>query len=140
MRDLLLDTGPLVAFLNRPDRHHAWAKQAWQQAAVPLTTCEAVISEAMFLLRALPGAQMAVLELIARGVVRIEPVLVDNVRDVRVVMKKYANLPTSLADACLVCLADRRPKAAVMTLASEFSVYRRRDGHAIEVVRPEAGG
>ena len=48
--NVLLDTGPLVAFLNRRDKFHNWALAQWDQIKPPMLTCEAVISEACFLL------------------------------------------------------------------------------------------
>ena len=54
----LLDTGPLVAFFDRSDAGHEWAKEQWAQAPVPMLTCEAVLAEAAYLLRehaGLPG-------------------------------------------------------------------------------------
>ena len=50
-RQVILDTGPLVAFLNSRDRYHDWAKAQWAQTGPPRSTCEAVVSEACFLLR-----------------------------------------------------------------------------------------
>jgi predicted nucleic acid-binding protein len=47
----LLDTGPLVAFFDRSDAGHEWAKEQWAQAPVPMLTCEAVLAEAAYLLR-----------------------------------------------------------------------------------------
>ena len=48
---ILLDTGPLVAYLNRHDPHHDWARLQWQNLQPPMLTCEAVISESCHLLR-----------------------------------------------------------------------------------------
>jgi predicted nucleic acid-binding protein len=70
-RQVILDTGPLVAFLNGRDRCHEWAMLQWAQIDPPLLTCEAVLSEACFLLRGIEGGQAAVLELLRRGVVHL---------------------------------------------------------------------
>ncbi len=51
MTEILADTGPLVAYLDRSDRDHAWAKETFMRLTRPLLTCEAVIAEALFLLR-----------------------------------------------------------------------------------------
>jgi predicted nucleic acid-binding protein len=42
----LLDTGPLVAFFDRSDADHEWAKEQWAHAPGPMLTCEAVLSTA----------------------------------------------------------------------------------------------
>ena len=48
-QSILLDTGPLVAFLNRRDKVHKWAMAQWGQIAPPMLTCEAVVSETCLL-------------------------------------------------------------------------------------------
>ena len=68
----LLDTGPLVAFFDRSDAVHEWAKQQWTQAPVPMLTCEAVLAEAAYLLRehaGLPGER--ILALFERKVITV---------------------------------------------------------------------
>ena len=62
MTRIVIDAGPLVALLNRRDRHHAWVREVLGTVEPPVFTCEAVISEACFLLARLTGGQDAVLE------------------------------------------------------------------------------
>ena len=69
MSEILVDTGPLVAYLDRSDRHHAWAKQSFMQITRPLLTCEAVIAETLFLLRRGGINPDNLLSLISRGLV-----------------------------------------------------------------------
>jgi predicted nucleic acid-binding protein len=59
-----LDTGPLVALLNRSDHHHPWARACFAETASPLRICEAVISEAWFLVRSLPRGPRTVIDLL----------------------------------------------------------------------------
>jgi len=42
----VLDTGPLVALLNRRDRYHRWTAEQWAEVEPPVLTCEAVLTEA----------------------------------------------------------------------------------------------
>lgn len=67
---VIADTGPVVAFLNRRDRWHQWAVDTFGRLQPPLLTCEAVIAEAMFLLRNSQGGVDAVLELIDRNMLQ----------------------------------------------------------------------
>jgi predicted nucleic acid-binding protein len=64
---VFLDTGPLVAALDKQDRHHDWARRQCEELPAPLLTCEAVIAEACSLLRRFPGGPAAVLALLWRG-------------------------------------------------------------------------
>ena len=54
-RPILLDTGPLIAILDRRDAHHNWAWDQFDAIDPPLLTCEAVLTEACFLARARPA-------------------------------------------------------------------------------------
>jgi predicted nucleic acid-binding protein len=139
MTPVILDTGPLVAFLNRRDTWHDWAIDALSHVRPPLLSCEAVISEACFLLRHTDGGADAVLDLNARGLIdlsfRLEPVL----EDVRRLMKRYADVPMSLADACLVRLAESTTRATVMTLDADFTRYRRLGRQRIPLISPRRG-
>ena len=51
-------------------------------------------------------------------------------------VRRYAPVPMSLADACLVRLAELFPQSPVLTLDSDFSVYRKNGRQVIEVLRP----
>src|ERR1039458_10557607 len=68
----LVDTGPIVALLVAADRHHAWATNVWGQLDPPLLTCEAVLSEAQFLIERFGGNPLAVLELGQRGAIQLD--------------------------------------------------------------------
>lgn len=113
---VLLDTGPLVAFLNRSDRYHNWSKDQLALVKPPVYTCEAVLSEACFLLRGLAGGPKAVLDLVTRGVIEIAFRLEGEARQVADLIRRYADLPMSLADACLVRMAEQSPEHAILTL------------------------
>lgn len=122
---VLLDTGPLIASLNRRDRFHEWSKEQLAQIQPPLLTCEPVLAEACFLLRHLPGGGRSVAELVARKVLEI-PFRVDaHARSLADLLEKYANVPMSLADACLVRMSELREDSVVLTLDRDFRLYRR---------------
>jgi uncharacterized protein len=136
-RQVLLDTGPLVALLSGRDDYHDWAKLQWSQAAPPLLTCEAVLSEACFLLRKIPGGSDAVMELLRRHVVEVAFRLEDHVEAVARLIRKYAGIPMSLADACLVRMAELSPQSTILTLDSDFRLYRKSGRHVVPAIMPE---
>jgi predicted nucleic acid-binding protein len=133
---ILLDTGPLVALLNRRDAHHDWAVVQWGRLRPPLLTCEAVLSEACFLLRQYPPGGRAVLELLSRGVVEVRFRLDEEVEAVSRQMHKYRDVPMSLADACLVRMSELVPASAVLTLDSDFKRYRRQGRRVVPTIMP----
>lgn len=136
MKTVLVDTGPLVAFLNRRDRHHVWIRELLGTIDPPLRTCEAVVSESCFLVRNLAGGPEAVLEMITRGIVSVDFSLADEVRAIQTLMKKYANVPMSLADACLVRMTELHPDRVLLTVDADFRVYRRNRRRVVPVLMP----
>jgi predicted nucleic acid-binding protein len=134
---ILLDTGPLVALLDRKDTYHRWAAVQWGQVQPPLLTCEAVITEACYLLRNTPPGAQAVIELVERGIVDVAFHLHDHVQPVARLLAKYAKVPMSLADACLVRMAEVYSGSAVLTLDADFRLYRKHGRQVVPVIMPE---
>jgi predicted nucleic acid-binding protein len=133
---LLIDTGPLVAFLNRRDRHHPWTKRQLADAKSPLLTCEAVLSEACFLLHRQARSADAVLDLLERGLLKVAFDLNEEAIRVREIMARYANLPASLADACLVRMAEIYAGSRLLTLDSDFQIYRMHGRKVLPTILP----
>ena len=134
---VLLDTGPLVAFLDRREEHHEWARQEFGRLQPPLLTCEAVLAEACWLVRGISGGVGAVMEFVERGIVKTAFHLENDAEGVRKVMAHYSNLPMSLADACLVRLSELEGAGEVFTLDSDFRIYRRHGNRVIPVLMPD---
>lgn len=134
---ILLDTGVLVALLSKADRYHQWATATVTTANPPLLTCEAVITEACFLLQRDSRSQQAVLSLVSRGAVQIAFCLSEEVNVVEALIDRYQNVPMSLADACLVRMAEIYPESTVLTLDSDFRVYRKHRNQEVLVMMPQ---
>ena len=98
-RGILLDTGPLVAVLNRRDQYHEWTLAQWDQISPPMCTCEAVLSEACFLLRGTGAGSESVLQMVQRGAIALPFRLDDQIQAVGRLLRKYSQVPMSLADA-----------------------------------------
>ena len=140
MTRVVVDTGPLVALLNRRDRHHAWVRQVLDTVEPPIFTCEAVVSEACFLLGRLAGGEDALLALLANRVVTIDFQLHTEIETVRGLMRKFATVPMSLADACLVRMSELDVQTTILTLDGDFRVYRRNRRHVIPTIMPGRSG
>jgi len=134
---VLLDTGPLVAFLAAGLEHHAWVCEQWKRLHPPLLTCEPVLTEAAFLLKREGHEADPLFELLERGVLRVGLEVKEQLADLRALMRRYQNRPMSLADACLVRLAELHPSGVVLTLDSDFRIYRRHGNKVIPVLMPE---
>ena len=124
MAHVLVDTGFLVALLSRDDQHHRWAMVQAATHAHPWHTCEAVLSEAFHLLESRRGgAQLA--ELLQRRVVQAGFRFEGEMSAVLLLLRRYANVPMSLADGCLVRMTEKLPDSVLLTTDGDFRVYRR---------------
>jgi predicted nucleic acid-binding protein len=121
---ILLDTGVIVAALDRSERRHPDCVEVLETVTAPLVTCEAVIAESCYLLRNLPGATEAVLENVANGTFQIPFHLSRSALQIRRIFRKYQDREIDLADACLIHLADELGSGEVLTLDRDFLVYR----------------
>ena len=124
MKPVLLDTGVIVALLDRSERHHARCVAVMEGLERPLVTCEAVIAESCYLLRGLPGAADSILENVERGVFQIPFQLTRAPAAVRSTLRKYRDLAPDFADACLIQLADELDTGDILTLDRDFQSYR----------------
>lgn len=124
MTPVLLETGCIVALLDRSAAHHDQCVEVVSALDAPLITCEAVIAESCYLLRQLRGAASAVLENVDNGVFLIPYRLTGNAADVMKLMRKYADVPMDFADACLVDMAGDYQTGRILTLDSDFRVFR----------------
>jgi predicted nucleic acid-binding protein len=130
----LLDTGCIVALLDRGEKHHRRCVEAVSQVEGALVTCEAVIAESCYLLRTLPGAVDAVLENVERGIFEIPFRLSAASKPVRALLKRYTDVPMDFADACLVYMAAELGAARILTLDRDFEVYRWRKSRTFELL------
>lgn len=133
----IVDTGPIVALLSDSDHWHDWARRQFAALRAPLLTCEAVVSEASFLLRGDRRGTEALFGLLERGVIENRFTLAAEHRSVLRLMRRYADVPMALADACLVRMSELFGDASLLTLDSDFRVYRRLGRQAIPLVAPE---
>ena len=124
MKPVLLDTGVVVALLDRSGRYHARCADAVEKLERPLITCEAVIAESCYLLRRLPGAAETILENVARGIFHIPFQLSQSAVAVGTILRKYRDQPADFADACLIHLADELNTGEILTLDRDFMQYR----------------
>jgi uncharacterized protein len=70
------------------------------------------------------------------GAIAIAFDLQEQASNVRVLMSRYESVPMSFADACLVRMSEQIPNSAVMTLDSDFKIYRRHRNEEISVIQP----
>jgi uncharacterized protein len=138
MTAAIVDTGPLVAFFDRADRNHRWVVDRFEELDAPLLVCEPVLAEAMYLLARYPRAQDAVLELIQNGALSVAFRLDEHLGTLRKLIQKYKDTPMSLADACIVRMSEVHDRHGVLTLDSDFLIYRKHGRASITLIHPAA--
>jgi hypothetical protein len=123
----LVDTGAIVALVNRADRHHAAALAWFSSFRGEMLTTEAVVTETAYVLSASPAHRRAALTWVQRGRAA-SLVTIESVADhaaLTAILERYANLSCDYADATLIALAEQTGISAIATVDQrDFSVYR----------------
>ena len=136
MKPVLLDTGVIVALLDRNERKHKACVSIVKGLTQPLVTCEAVIAESCYLMRKVPGAADAILENVEKQVFQISFSALASAGRLRRVLRKYEDHGIDMADACLICLAEELDTGEILTLDSDFQVFRWKRSRAFELLIP----
>jgi predicted nucleic acid-binding protein len=134
----IVDTGPLVAFLDRSERYHHWTIDRIEELDAPLLVCEPVLTETAYLLARFPRAQDALFGLLQNGALSVAFRLEEHIGTLHRLLRKYRDNPMSLADACVVCMAEILEDHCVLTLDSDFTVYRRHGRLPLTLMHPDA--
>ena len=129
----IVDTGPLVALLNRRDTHHRWVTEVLAGLELPLWTCEAVLTEAAHL----TDKPAVIMAMVADGVLKLGLDIEDEGEALKRLLTRY-DKRMALADACVVRMSELARDCRVLTLdRADFSVYRRNGRDVIPLIAPE---
>jgi len=136
MTPVLVDTGFLIALYDRSDPYHQICVQFHLGSKHRLITCEAVVIEAIYMLRKYTTATQGILESIRCGALELPFRLGDHAAAVAKLMEKYSDTPADLADACLIQMADELDTGDILTLDSDFLHYRWRKNRRFNLLIP----
>lgn len=136
MKLVLADAGPLVALCHPHDQHHAWAVSRYALMREPLVTCEAALTEALHILEAARGGEERLRKLWEQGLVRTGFDAESQRAALLSLMRKYEDVPMSLADACLARMSELHSDCAVWTCDTHFKLYRRHGRMVVPVIAP----
>jgi predicted nucleic acid-binding protein len=128
--EVILDTGPLVAWLCESDQHHDWCSKVFKGLPLPVLTCEAVVAETAHRVRKYGSGVESLCQLLESGELMVIPV--SDLTAVAAFMRKYGS---DFADASVVWLSEQYPKATVFTVDfTDFKVYRRFKNQTVPLV------
>lgn len=133
---VLVDTGPLYALINHREFYHEWAKREAARLTFPLHTCEAVISEAHFLLGRTHLGGRELNGMVEASLLDLSFSYAEHAERVNELMRSYESVPMSFADACLVCLAEIHGGSRIFTVDARFRIYRKHRNRRIDVLMP----
>ena len=136
MTPVLVDSSFLIALYDRSDFDHARCMRIYESLDRSLITCEAVITESVYMLRYVSGAAEALLASVECGALEIGFRLSEAAGSIHSIMKKYRDTPADFADACLVHMADQLDTGDILTLDSDFSHYRWRRTRVFHMMIP----
>jgi predicted nucleic acid-binding protein len=128
----IADTGFIVAFARRDDQHHLWAVDVAKRITEPLLTCEAVLAEAAFQLE----SSSYVFSLLQDEMLRLAFDCSRNIEPLGELARRYSGRNPDLADLCLIRMSELYPRHVVITVDSDFRVYRRNRREAIPIQVP----
>lgn len=135
-KSVLIDTGPLVAALRRRDKHHKWARAHFEAATEPFVSCEAVISESLYLLERARDGKEALCGLLERGIIVVRYSFEDELTETLRLIRRDHDTPMSFADACLVRMVEKSDNTVVFTTDHDFRTYRKNGRQVIPLIMP----
>jgi uncharacterized protein len=133
-RSAIVDSGFLMALVRRDDEQHAWAYDLSGRFPAPWRTCEAVLSETFFVAGA--AVRHVLVEILRRDLLVCDFALRAEQTVVLALMEKYADVPMSLADACLVRMSETLPDPVILTTDADFRIYRRHSRQVVPCLMP----
>jgi uncharacterized protein len=131
--NVVVDAGFLTALFVARDSNHRWADRMALHHPPPWKTCEAAIAETFHLL----GLPQLFAAFLRRGAIVSSFHFDDAPEAILKLMEKYADVPMSFADACLVYMSEVLPDSVVLTTDSDFRVYRRSNRQVVPCVLPD---
>lgn len=136
MNEVIVDTGPLVAMLVQTDDHHQWTVERLRDLPPPFITCEPVLAEVAHLVRRVHHGIERFVDLLNSDLLRVDLDLMAERTAIGRLLRKYSDRPMSLADACLVRLAEINERSAIFTTDGDFTVYRKHGRRTIPLITP----
>jgi uncharacterized protein len=133
-RNLIADSSALVAFISHDDQRHAWMAAHAASLPRPWLTCEPALTEAFHLVG--DKGRRPLKQFLRRGALLLSFDLGHELESVLALMDKYADVPMSLADACLVRMTEILPDPVIVTTDTDFKIYRRHSRQVVPCLMP----
>jgi len=121
----LIDTGAILALLDRSDRWHNACVDAFRHLRLPLLTSEAVLTEVFHLVGDSRREMEAAWRFVRSGALVLGTIGEAELTHLHELMSRYWDCPMDFADATLVYLARRESLSVILTVDhADFATYR----------------
>ena len=124
LNTVLIDTGPLIALFDRDDKYHTSILEFIKNTNYRFISTTAVLTETMYMLDFNTAVQLNFLEWIMKEGVIIHEIKQSNIKRIIDLTKKYSDRPMDFADATLVIAAEERGIRQIISIDSDFDIYR----------------
>ena len=124
LNDVLIDAGPLIALFDKDDNYHEKIKEFIKNKDYKFHTTTAVITEVLHMLDFSVKVQIDFLEWIMLGGILLYEIKQTNLGKIIELTKKYSDRPMDFADATLVLAAEQSKIKKIISIDSDFDVYR----------------
>jgi len=124
MQKTLIDSGPLIALFDRSDAHHLRVLEFMKTFKGQLITSWSVVTEVTHMLDFNLQVQIDFLKWCEIGGVTLFEIKQDELRDIRIMIEKYSDIPMDLADATLMYIANKEKIKNIISIDSDFDIYR----------------
>jgi len=122
--EVLVDAGPLIALFDRDDNYHQKIVDFIKDKGFKFVTTTAVITEVSHMLDFDLRAQLAFFEWVMREGVILHPIMQDDMTRIVELTQKYSDRPMDFVDATLVVAAEKRGIRQILSIDSDFDIYR----------------
>jgi len=122
--EVLVDAGPLIALFDRDDNYHQKIVDFIKDKGFKFLTTNAVITEVSHMLDFDLRAQLAFFEWVMREGVILHPIMQDDMTRIVELTQKYSDRPMDFVDATLVVAAEKRGIRQILSIDSDFDIYR----------------
>ncbi len=136
VKTVFLDTGPLVALLRERDQFHQWVKVELSRENFRFITCEAVLTETLFITKNAFPVVNAISSMIKQNLIEIRSAIISDENKVFELLNKYNDQQTSLADISLLVLYNESIDSSIFTTDSDFLIYRDSNGNPLNLISP----
>jgi len=124
MQNILIDTGPIIAIFNKNDKYHEKIKNFLKNYQGKLTSTWLVVTEVSHMLDFNIQTQIDFLTWIKLGGLTIEDIEKEDLNRIIELSRKYSDVPMDLSDASLVVLSEKINLKKIITIDSDYYIYR----------------